>query len=83
MRLTTSMLSKPFQVTIDNMDGDFVKICRTLIFGPKSLSRQGRGIFTFSVESFCPGHGEEYFYEDDGTWTSLCLALSPPGSDVS
>ena len=29
-------------------------------------------------QSIFSGHGEEYFYEDDGTWTSLCLALSSP-----
>ena len=31
---------------------------------------------------FFSGHGEEYFYEDDGTWTSLCLALSSPDLNV-
>ena len=28
------------------------------------------------------GHGEEYFYEDDGMWTSLCMALSSPDLNV-
>ena len=28
------------------------------------------------------GHGKEYFYEDDGTRTSLCLALSSPDLNV-
>ena len=36
-----------------------------------------------TVDSFHPGHGDEYSYDDDGTQTSVCLALPPPDSNVS
>ena len=36
------------------------------------------GFFTQRVS----GHGEEYFYEDDGSQSSLCLALAPPDASV-
>ena len=38
--------------------------------------------WTAIIKRCCPGHGEEYYYEDDGTWTSLCLALPPPQPSV-
>ena len=72
MMLTTSMLCKPFQVTIDNEN---VLNCNH----QKILSRSRGGIL---LKRCCPGHGEEYYYEDDGTWTSLCLALPPPQPSV-
>ena len=72
MMLTTSMLCKPFQVTIDN-EMFWTAIIKRFCPG------HGEEIY---YKRFCPGHGEEYYYEDDGTWTSLCLALPPPQPNV-
>ena len=41
-----------------------------------------RGIFWLIIEGFLEGHGDEYSYEDDGTWSSLCLALPSPHPNV-
>ena len=53
------------------IDSSIISVCQILI------------LMYVTVDSSHPGHGDEYSYHDDGTQTSVCLALPPPDSNVS
>ena len=61
------------------LDGDYTEKTGMWYF-QKPLKVVVQVIFFFIGHG--PGHGEEYYYEDDGTWTSLCLALPRPDPNV-
>ena len=64
------------------MNGDFENVLDGDYTAAKVIEQTGMWYFWEAIKSCCPGHGEEYYYEDDGTWTSLCLALPPPDPNV-